>query len=1757
MDGLHVRPEQPLEYPQPDQPEHPGEHDRGLCGGSNLKALFGDTGLGGPGGYGASGSAAWLSDVGGRGQAGALASPATDFGPWGGSVTFDDAQTNWSFVGTGGTPGPGQVDFLPVAIHELGHVLGIGDAGSWPTYVDSKDHLFTGPHASASYGSAVPLYPGGVAGEPTPDNHWATGLLSFGLTPIMEIDAGNGATRQFTSLDWAGLADIGWSIDAPSVTGEPPSLVTVGAGFGLTVAIEDPDGHLDTTFTGPVTLSLASNPAGATLGGTLTMNAVHGLATFSGLSLNKAGAGATIAASAADFPSTTTSAIAATPLGQATKLVVTTPPPSSVQAGSGFGLTAQAEDSFGTLDPTFAGTVSLGLGANPGNDAIAGTVSAVASGGKATFSGLSLVKAAPGYAISASATGGLSPGASSPFAVTPAPASSLVVSAGPPSSVLAGNDFALTVSADDPFGNLDTNFAGTVSLALASNPAGATLGGTLSRKAAGGIASFPGLTLDATGAGFTIGATAPGLSGTTTGAVSVVSSLAPSISILFDDSHDTSGFFAANPAAKTVLEEAGQILGSQLHDALAAIVPSGGNSWSVSLLDPSHPTSGTGLTIDNPTIPANTIVIDVGGFTSTPGVFSTFWGLPGYSYQGSTEWGNLIASRGQSGALASPATDFGPFGGAIAFGSGTNWSFSGTGGTPGPGQYDFLTAALEDLGNLLGIGTAASWAAQVNGSHQLTGPHAEAANSGAPVPLASSNTFFASGLLSNGNEPAMDGAISTGSRKAFTSLDWAALQDVGWTIDNLVVTAQPPPTISAPGTGFGLTVSAEDPTGHLDPTFQGTITLALGHNPSGASLGGTVSVKAIHGQASFSGLTLDQAGQGVTILAGNATLGATVTTAPFAVTSPSAATHLVVTSQPPSSVASGSGFGLMVSAEDGSNHVDPNYSGPVTIALANDPASGSLGGTLTAMASHGVATFAGLSLDKAAPGYSLSATAAGLASATSSAITVTSAAASQLVVTLQPPSSLASNGSFGLTISAEDAAGNVDPNFVGTVSLALATGPTGASLGGTLMAMASAGSATFAGLSLDKAGSGYSLQATASGLASATTASFVVTPSLVASQALLSAIPATPSYGDPVHFTATVSPRTGGGTPTGTVQFAIDGSPFGPAETIVAGVATSPTVASLAAGPHTISASYSGDPGFSGSNALDLPLSVALAPLTITANSATKGYGTVNPAFSASYSGFVNGQGPADLTGSPSFQTPASSGSHAGDYPISVSGFSSKNYAITFRSGTLSVTPAPLAIVADSQAKTYGAANPSPTESFVGFVGSDSAASLASPPIVTTPATPASHAGSYPIAVSGASSSDYAITYQDSTLTITPAPLTISADSKNRPYGAPNPPLTASYSGFVNGDSPASLSTPATLSTTATAASHVGSYPISVSGGSSGDYSITFAPGTLRITPAPLTIAAGDSTKPYGSALPPLSATYSGLVDGDTAASLSAPVALATSATAASHVGAYPITASGATSADYAITFAPGTLRVTPAPLTISADAASGVSGSALPALAASYFGFVNGDGPASLATPAIASTSASPASPAGSYPIEVGGASSPDYVITYQPGVLTLQAAITTPPAAPPPVIVSGLQVTRAKKAIGAIVVQFSGDVNAASAGAFSIVSGKKVKKKGIVYTKNVPIASASYDPATHRLSLSLKKAVPATTPLQLTIRSGAVTDASGRAIDGNRDGQAGGDFVAQFGAGGLSLAAPSVAVDALLASGLRSHRGAGSVRR
>uniref|UniRef100_UPI003F702DD4 MBG domain-containing protein n=1 Tax=Cyclobacterium plantarum TaxID=2716263 RepID=UPI003F702DD4 len=264
-----------------------------------------------------------------------------------------------------------------------------------------------------------------------------------------------------------------------------------------------------------------------------------------------------------------------------------------------------------------------------------------------------------------------------------------------------------------------------------------------------------------------------------------------------------------------------------------------------------------------------------------------------------------------------------------------------------------------------------------------------------------------------------------------------------------------------------------------------------------------------------------------------------------------------------------------------------------------------------------------------------------------------------------------------------------------------------------------------------------------------------------------------------------------------------------------------------------------------------------------------------------------------------------------------------------------------------------------------------------------------SNVGTYPIALTGGSDGNYAITLVAGELEVTKAALTITADDKSKVYGEANPALTFSYTGLVNGDT--EVSEEPVISTTATESSNVGSYPVTLTGGSDVNYDISLVAGELEITQAALTITADNKSKVYGDENPALTFTYIGLVNGDT--KVSDEPAISTTATAGSNVGTYSIALTGGSDDNYAITLVAGELEVTQAALTITADDKSKVYGMENPVLTYQFEGLLNGDTEVSVLPEIV--TAATLESGVGVYPISLSGAEDHNYQIKMVAGTL------------------------------------------------------------------------------------------------------------------------------------------------------------------
>jgi hypothetical protein len=178
------------------------------------------------------------------------------------------------------------------------------------------------------------------------------------------------------------------------------------------------------------------------------------------------------------------------------------------------------------------------------------------------------------------------------------------------------------------------------------------------------------------------------------------------------------------------------------------------------------------------------------------------------------------------------------------------------------------------------------------------------------------------------------------------------------------------------------------------------------------------------------------------------------------------------------------------------------------------------------------------------------------------------------------------------------------------------------------------------------------------------------------------------------------------------------------------------------------------------------------------------------------------------------------------------------DYSVVSKDVSINVVKATITITADNKSKTYGDPNPALTYTPSGFVNGDTAATAFSgSPALSTVATQSSNAATYQImaALGTLNSSNYGFSFVPGNLTINRAALTVTADNKSKLLGAPNPPFTATYTGFVLAQGPSVLGGSLTFTTPATASSPVGSYPIIPGGLTSTNYNITFVNGTLNI----------------------------------------------------------------------------------------------------------------------------------------------------------------------------------------------------------------------------------------------------------------------------------------------------------------------------------
>ena len=411
-------------------------------------------------------------------------------------------------------------------------------------------------------------------------------------------------------------------------------------------------------------------------------------------------------------------------------------------------------------------------------------------------------------------------------------------------------------------------------------------------------------------------------------------------------------------------------------------------------------------------------------------------------------------------------------------------------------------------------------------------------------------------------------------------------------------------------------------------------------------------------------------------------------------------------------------------------------------------------------------------------------------------------------------------------------------------------------------------------------------------------------------------------------------------------------------------------------------------------------------------------YGDAVPDIGYSVSGWKNGQTDALLSAIVTSSDATSASDVGSGYATSasggtLSGAATGNYVFAYVDGSFAVNPATLTVTAGNGSMVYGDAVPDIGYSVSGWKNGQTDA-LLSDIVTSTDATSSSDVGSgYATSasggtLSGAATGNYVFAYASGSFAVTPATLTVTAGNGSMIYGDAVPAIGYSVSGWKNDQTDALLSDIVT-STDATSSSDVGSgYATSASGGTlsgaaTGNYVFAYADGSFAVTPATLTVTAGNGSMVYGDAVPDIGYSVSGWKNGQTDALLS-DIVTSTDATSASDVGNGYVTSaaggtlSGVATGNYVFAYVDGSFAVTPATLTVAASNGSMIYGDAVPDIGYSVSGWKNGQTDA-LLSDVVTSTDATSSSDVGSsYTTSasggtLSGAATGNYIFAYVDG--------------------------------------------------------------------------------------------------------------------------------------------------------------------
>jgi hypothetical protein len=827
------------------------------------------------------------------------------------------------------------------------------------------------------------------------------------------------------------------------VTQQPSASATAGISFTTQPVVKEEDryGNVITNDSAhTVTAARGTIGTDTLMGSPLTLTLAGGVASFGGLTYDRAETmNIGFTTNATGVSSTTSNNIVVNP-ASASKLVIAQQPSATATAGQSFGVqpVIYEEDQYNNILANDNSTVIAAM-LNSGTGPLQGTPSATASGGVARFNSLADNLAETITLIFTN--GSLSSTPSSPINVNPGPATKLVIQTQPSTTATAGQSFAVqpVIELEDSNGNLEaSDNSSVVTVSLASG--NGTLQGTKSVTVINGMATFAGLS-DTKAENISLKFFGDGL--TAGPSTNIIVSPAETYQLLIH-TQPSSAATAGQPfPTQPAIDEVDQYGNLETGDSSTPIT--------ASLASGNGPLQGTKTVIASGGVAT---FLDLADNRAGTAAISLNFSGAGLSAGPSN---NIFISPAAAAALVIQTPPYSSV-------------------TAGNGLTDpIVINEVDAFGNIETTdNSTVVTISQATGAGTLKGTMTAKVAAG----VASFDD------VENDTAGVLSLQFAAPSLPTVTSAPSTVMPAPA---THLVVT-QPPAGVTA-GAPFGLTLVAMDNFGNVDTSFGGPVTVALGSG-SGGSLTGTTTMTATGGVATFADL-VDSASGPISLSATSSTLTGTSTgTVPV---SPAPAAKLVVQVQPSQSATAGSPLAtqpVIYEEDQFGNLLTGDNTTSVTVYLGSG--NGPLQGTLSATVSGGVARFAGLA-DQAAGTISLLFTGAGLTSIPSVPIVISPTTPNKLVIHTQPSGAATAGQPFATqpVVWEEDQFGNVvttDSSSIVTASLASGAGP----LQGTLTASVSGGIATFTNLS-DNTTEPITLKFTTGGLTSPASTSVSIT----------------------------------------------------------------------------------------------------------------------------------------------------------------------------------------------------------------------------------------------------------------------------------------------------------------------------------------------------------------------------------------------------------------------------------------------------------------------------------------------------------------------------------------------------------------------------------------------------------------------------------------------------------------------------------------